>query len=279
MLRYICIAALIIPAVATAQAPARAAGTPLAFEVATVRQDDQKHIPPVDLRVYPGGHLVIRAHRLAMLIAEAFNIPESQITGGNQSVVQAWYDVEGKAPEELRSAMPGSEHTPYGNIQDPRVRSMLQSLLIERFHLRFHYQSKPGTVYELKRSKGSLRLQPEEQNSDEASKGGKVAGYSPDATGLIILGQDKPVGIYQTSMLQLAHWLTRVEQAPVNDRTGLPGFYNFKSHTMVTIEDFKGDGPNHLIVESLPEMGLKLVKTHGKVQKFVIDHAELPSAN
>jgi len=44
-------------------------------------------------------------------------------------------------------------------------------------------------------------------------------------------------------------------------------------------EDFKNGGPMHLLVEAVPEMGLKLVKTEGSVEKFVIDDVELPTAN
>jgi hypothetical protein len=35
----------------------------------------------------------------------------------------------------------------------------------------------------------------------------------------------------------------------------------------------------HLLLDAVPEMGLKLVKTEGVVKKFVIDSAEMPSAN
>jgi uncharacterized protein (TIGR03435 family) len=88
-----------------------------------------------------------------------------------------------------------------------------------------------------------------------------------------------PVSIYQTSMPQLASMLSNLQRAPVSEQTGLPGFYNFKSQTVVTDEDFKSGGPMHLLVEAVPEMGLKLVKTKGVVEKFVIDNVESPTAN
>lgn len=271
--------ALAIPSASTQQPSPASADTPLAFEVATVKQIDQHEITGIDLSVYPGGRLVIHAHRLAMLIAEAFNIPEWEIVGGDQPIVQAWYDVEGKPPEGLRNAMPGSEHAEWGSIQDVRVRSMLQSLLVERFHLKFHFESQPGTVYELKRSDGLLRLKPAELNSDISSESLKVSQYAPDMTGLMILNATRPVEIRQASMLQLAHELANIQRAPVSDQTGLSGFYNFKSHVVVTNEDLQGDGANHLIVDTVPEMGLKLVKTHGQVERFVIDSVEWPDAN
>ena len=35
----------------------------------------------------------------------------------------------------------------------------------------------------------------------------------------------------------------------------------------------------HLLINAVPEMGLKLVKMEGQVEKFVIDHAEAPGTN
>ena len=49
----------------------------------------------------------------------------------------------------------------------------------------------------------------------------------------------RPVGIHQTSMHQLAQVLSNLQQASVVNQTGLPGFYNFKSQTVVTEEDLE----------------------------------------
>jgi uncharacterized protein (TIGR03435 family) len=249
-----------------------------AFEVATVKVVDRQKIVAVDLRVYPGGRLVIHAHRLAMLIAEAFNIPESEIVGGDQSVLQAWYDVEAKPSEDMRNTLQGSEHAEF-SIRDSHVRLMLQSLLIERFHLKFHLESQPGTVYELKHANSPLRLTAAQVIPNELPEDNKNDEDASDTTGIVLLMATRRVELRRTSMLQLSHHIANIRHTPVIDQTGLPGFYNFTSHTIVENEDFAGEGPNHLIVDVLPEMGLKLVKTHGDVEKFVIDNAEWPTAN
>jgi uncharacterized protein (TIGR03435 family) len=255
-----------------------AAKTLPSFEVATIRPVNPHNITVIDLRVYPGGHLVIHAHRLAMMIAEAFNIPESEILGGDESVVQAWFDMEAKPPEELRDAMPGSEYSEQG-IQDARVRSMLQSLLMERFHLKFHMEGQPGTVYELKRGNGPLRLRPVELKPFPLAGDATGALKPSDMNGIFKITEDSPVEIQQMSITQLAQWLAKIQKAPVIDETRLPGFYNFKSHTVATLEDFKNGNAMSLLVDVVPEMGLKLVKAQGMVEKFVIDSAEQPTAN
>jgi uncharacterized protein (TIGR03435 family) len=271
---------LLVPAyshLTQAQEPQTAAES-LAFEVATVKPVDPHTITEIDVGVYPGGHLVIHAHRLAMLIAEAFDIPEWEITGGDESVVQAWYDIEGKPSEELRSAMSGSEHSET-SIQNPQIRSMLQSLLIERFHLEFHRENQPGTVYQLVRGDGPLRIKPAEITIGVSPE--RLVSYedAPDITGIIVLTATKPVHVQRTSMVQLANKLANIRRAPVIDKTGLSGFYDFTSRTIVANEDFEGEGPTHLIVDTLPEMGLKLVKAQGQVERFVIENADLPAAN
>jgi uncharacterized protein (TIGR03435 family) len=258
--------------------PANAAKTSLAFEVATVKPDDTGKMIMVELRVYPGGRLVIHGHSLHGLIADAFNIPGWEIVGGDKWVDQQMFDVEGKPPEELRSEIPEGEYSNSG-IQDARVRSMLQALLIERFHLKFHMENKPGTVYLLERGDGPLRLKAAEFSLYTKSDDGTVAPSHAYPTGDIGMVSGVPIGIHQTSMAQLARVLSGLQKIPVHDQTGLPGFYNFKSQTVVTNEDFQNGGPMHLLVDTVPEMGLKLVKSEGIVDKFVIDNAEMPTAN
>lgn len=257
---------------------AGAAKPGLAFDVTTVKPVDPNKVTRVELRVYPGGRLVVHGYLLRWLIAMAFDLPEWEVVGGEKWVDQAQFDIEGKPPEELRYAVPGGEFS-NARLQDPEVRSMLQTLLIDRFHLQFHMESRPGTVYLLKRGKGPLRLTHVDLNLYTRSEDGTVAPSSPYATGNIGLVGGVPVSLYQTSMLELARVLGGFQQIPVRDETGLPGFYNFKSQTAVTDEDFKNGPPVHLLVDAVPEMGLKLEKTKGVVEKLVIDNVEPPTAN
>lgn len=255
-----------------------AAKTPLAFEVATIKPSDTSKMFMAELRVYPGGRLVIHAHTLRMLIFEAFDLSPWQISGGEKWVNDLRFDIEGKAPEGLLNPSPLGEFSSSG-IQDPRVRSMLQALLIERFHLKSHVESQPGTVYLLKRGDSPLRLERVETNLYTKSADGSVTPGNPYPTGEIGLVSGKNLSLYQTSMIELAHVLAALQRTTVKDQTGLQGWYNFKSQIILTDEDFAGVGPAHLLFDVVPEMGLKLVKTEGTVDKFVIDHVDPPTAN
>jgi len=257
---------------------ADAAKVPVAFEVATVKPDDPSKMIMVELRVYPGGRLIIHGHNLRGLIAEAFDLAGWDVVGGEKWVDQRRFDIEGLPPEEIRNRISGGEYSNSG-IQDARVRAMLQTLLIKRFHLKFHIDSQPGTVYLLKRGDGPLRLKPAELSLYKRSEDGTVTPTNAYPTGDMGMASGAPVGIHQTSMPQLASLLSNIQRAPVSDQTGLPDFYNFRSQMVVTNEDFQNGGPMHLLVEAVPEMGLKLVKTKGLVKKFVIDSVEMPVAN
>jgi uncharacterized protein (TIGR03435 family) len=257
---------------------ADSAKTRPAFEVATVKPDDPGKVTMVEIRVYPGERLVIHGYTLHGLIAVAFDVPAWEVAGAAKWVDSTRFDIEGKPPDELRNSLPGGEFSNMG-IQDAHVRSMLQALLIERFHLKFHVERQPGTVYLLKRSDGPLRLKPIELNLYTKSEDGAIAPSNAYPTGDVGLVSGVPVSIHQTSMPQLASVLSNLQHAPVSDETGLPGFYNFRSQTVVTDEDFKSGGTMHLLVEAVPEMGLKLVKAQGTVERFVIDSAEPPTAN
>jgi uncharacterized protein (TIGR03435 family) len=232
----------------------------------------------IELRVYPGGRLVIHTYTLRGLIEAAFNLPAWQVVGGQKWVDESRFDIEGKPPAELRMTISGGEFSNSG-IQDAQVRSMLQALLIERFHLKLHMESQQGAVYLLKRGNGPLRLESAELNLYKRSEDGSITPSDAYPTGDMGMAGGSPVGIHQTSMLQLARMLSNLLQVPVSDQTGLPDFYNFKSRTVLTNEDFKNGGPMHLLVEAVPEMGLKLVKTEGVVEKFVIDNVEPPTAD
>jgi uncharacterized protein (TIGR03435 family) len=249
------------------------------FEVATVKPDDPHGMTMIEIRVYPGGRLVVSGYTLRNLIEVAFDRPGWQVVGGEKWLDELRFDVEGKPPDDVRKTIGGGEFSNVAMIQNEQVRLMLQALLVERFHLKFHMENQPGTVDVLKRGNGPLRLEPVELNLYTKAEDGSVSPSHAYPTGDMGMAGGAPVGIHQTSMGQLARELSELQGVPVSDETGLEGFYNFKSQTIVTNEDFKNGGPMHLLVDAVPEMGLKLVKTQGLVEKFVVDHAESPTAN
>jgi uncharacterized protein (TIGR03435 family) len=233
----------------------------------------------MEVRVDPGGRLELHSQSLLMLIVDAFDLSFWQITGTEKKWFSTdSFNIEGLPPDDVRKRITGGEYAWYG-LANADERAMLQSLLIERFHLKYHMEKGLGTVYLLQRDNRPLNLRAVETHLYAQVQDGSAKSSDPYPTGDIAMVSGKPLGFTKTSMTQLARTLSDARQAPVIDKTGLPGFYDFESKTVVTDEDFKNGGLAHLLPEAIPEMGLKLVKTQGEVEKLVIDNAELPSAN
>src|ERR1700722_692431 len=140
-----------------------------AFEVAAIKPvDTTKGIMDAGVRVYPGGRLVIHALPLKALITAAYDAGYWQLSGGEDWVGKDVYDVEAKPAAQ--SGTYSLRHTRYG-IGDERVRQMLQTLLIERFHLKVHRETKTGSVYLLERSGKALLLRPTKYTEDQPVMG------------------------------------------------------------------------------------------------------------
>ncbi|MGB6946506.1 MAG: TIGR03435 family protein [Bryobacteraceae bacterium] len=158
-------------------------------------------------------------------------------------------------------------------IEDERLCQMLQALLIDRFHLKFHRVTKTGRVYLLERSGTTLRLRP----ARTASARAKVA--NSGRSGEVLFGGGKWF-LSNTAMPQLAKFAADFSlQAPVLDRTGLTGSFDYDQPTADPDSEANYAVNSSSFLRLIPELGLKLQRTEGPVETFVIDHAEKPSPN
>ena len=246
----------------------RAAFSQPAFEVASIKPYDTKNgVWDAGVRVYPGGRVVIRSQPLNALITTAFNVGRWQLSGGEDWMEKDVYDVEAKAPGQ--SGTYSLRHTRFG-LEDERLRQMLQTLLIERFQLRLHRETKTGSVYLLEKSGKTLRLTPTKYTIDQPVNG--TAGFS---------GEVEYTGghwyLFNTSVPQLAKFASDyVLRKPVIDRTGLDGSFDYKDPDARIQQEMDFDGTFPIFIQAL---GLKLTLAKGPVETFVIDHAEKPSPN
>jgi uncharacterized protein (TIGR03435 family) len=247
-----------------------AAGELPQFDVVDIKPVASKTGMPTSMGivVYPGGRVVISSLSLKDLIVAAFNISYWQISGGDAWTGKTLFQVEAKAPESMDPPI-DIRHTLFA-VEDERVRQMLQSLLAERFNLKYHVEKRTGKVYLLERSGKTLRLQP----------AGAVIGADSLADGFSSIGASSKTGwlIADTSMPQLAKFLgAYFLHSPVIDKTGLTGYFDFRSKDVDDSDWNSGIGPS--ILPILPEAGLKLEETTGPVETFVIDGAEELSPN
>jgi uncharacterized protein (TIGR03435 family) len=240
------------------------------FEVATIKPVEPNTPHPNDINVYPGGRIVLRGYSLKSLIVTAYNVSYWQLSGGDPWMEKYLYDIEAKPPESSSPARYDLRHT-WWRIQDENLREMLQALLIDRFQLKFRRESSTGTVYLLETSGKTALLHPTEAETADHPFGGE--GFSGD----VGHAGDRWV-LYNTSMPQLAKFTSDVVlHQPVLDRTGLTGYFDAKWTQVLTDESsFDGMDSYQFFLRAL---GLKLTKSTGPVETFVIDHAESPTPN
>ena len=231
------------------------------FEVASVKSPR-----PQDRRItvfnYPGGRVVISLYTFEMLIHEALGVQRFQVVGAPDWIDSERFMIEAKPPvsSKLNSFKPSNPETPLVEEQ----RQMLLALLMDRFQLKFHRESKEGVVYLL--SKGPKEPRFESPKHPE---------YRMFFAGLLGGGNGTVEGGNAT-MPFIASQLSRSMGSPVLDRTGLIGPFDFtlehvydpEEHDLVTIAQ-----------ETVSALGLKLERSHGRVEMIVVDHLEKPSEN
>lgn len=143
---------------------------------------------------------------------------------------------------------------------------MLQALLVERFHLRYHIEARELAVFLLMRARDDLKLRPAKDKGDfpwvgvfreDGNNGNGMAGIN-------------------ISMPLMAYRLSSEMQRPVLDRTGLEGSFDFK--VLFGLEDPR---PNRAssVLTGLHMVGLKLESSKASLNVFVIDSVEKPLPN
>lgn len=174
------------------------------------------------------------------------------------------FEVKAKAPEGTLS----SQFTPAAPKAPPTAeeRQMLRSLLMDRFQLRFHPDTREGPIYLLVRGKRNLNMFSATDTAAYAWSGGLGGG--------MIVG-DGLQGINE-SMADLAWRLSRYLERPILDQTGLSGSFDFRMP--YTADDQHADVVS-MILTTVQDLGLKLEPSRGPVETIVIEHAEKPSSN
>ncbi len=164
------------------------------------------------------------------------------------------------------------EATTGTDATEDQERLMLQALLIERFKMAAHRETKDAVQgYALTVAKEGPKLEAakeEKASEDPSISDGWVSAHGPSQGVVVIAGQ-------RATMLQLTENLQRLLGTTVLDQTGLTGRYNFQAQFA------KGDDPSDYTaaVAAIKQLGLKLEKYKGPVEFLVIDHLDRPTEN
>lgn len=244
-----------------------ASAVPLAFEVGTIKpaaanspvgggcRGIDSRLAPDDPRTnVPLGRCVLTARRLSHLMAIAYEMPLTRISGFPEWDTPNRFDVQAKAEDP-------------GATTEHQLLLMLQQFLTDQFKLSVHREAKDGPTFSLVAAKnGPKNLHPSDANSETLTTGG---------TKLLFRGY---------SMKSFAEFASEMPTVlrPVTDMTGLDGRFDFSLEMLespsANVVDAKlAMSRWETIFSDLQEqLGLRLEPARGAVDTLVIDHAELP---
>jgi uncharacterized protein (TIGR03435 family) len=242
------------------------------------------------------GNLTVRNLPLKRLVLFAFRLDDPQLIGGPAWLDTDRFDVVAKADAETT---------------DSDLRTMTQNLLVERFALKVHTETRSLPIYALVMARADRQLGPNLHATDcesfssgqgpcgtDALNGqgrptgtgsGGGATMVSDAGGGRARGSGGSVGASgsgpsMTSMGTMAAFassLSRTVNRPVVDRTGLTGSFQLKLSYTMPGAPAPADGDStprapELFTALQEQLGLKLEATRGPVEVLVIDGAEHP---
>lgn len=222
------------------------------FEVASVKPDSSGER---SMRAEPRG---IRYTRVTLLqcIAEAYQVRYNQISG--HELGTETYDIEAKAA---------------GEITQQVSHVMLQGLLMDRFKLKLHHETRVESVYNLLVGPNGPKLR------DSAGEG----------EGRMVKNGDS-LEFRNISMPLFSAVLTGRLGRSVVDQTGINGSFDFALTLDLNGPPDSANVPqsktasvdwssSSIFTDIQKQLGLKLEAARAPVDYLVIDHVEKPDAN
>ena len=288
------------------------------FEVASIKPNKAGG-RGMRLGIAPGGRFTAENVTLKLLMEQAYDVRDFQISGAPGWFDSEHYDVEAKSDDTDSSAgqNPMKMTEEQRQQQEERLKQMVQSLLADRCKLEFHRESKELPIYALTIAKNGPKLHPVKKE-DIVEPGPPPTGppptgpppTGPPPTGprpgnakvvpykgrMMRMGRGQLSG-QQVPLQFLADSLSRQLGRTVLDKTGLKGLYDFNLQWTPDESQgrmFKGppegqgpgDGPPppdasgpSIFTAIQEQLGLKLESQKGPVTIFLIDHVERPSEN
>ena len=174
--------------------------------------------------------------------------------------ILAAYHLKDYQVEGLEGPQPGADGYDFvakaGHaVPRKELMAMLQTLLEERFQLKYHTISKPGPVYRLSSKTGKPKL-PE---ATEGEAGSEISAGRPVAT--------------KMSLERLAGFLSQFSDLPVVDSTGISGSFSFTLQW--TTGDTREDLMRSLFSDVRRQLGLTIERSTMPMQTMFIDHVNL----
>ncbi len=193
--------------------------------------------------------------QLGVIVAWAYHLTDSnyQLVAGpwGKNLWEDSYDIEARSP---------------GPASEDQLRQMFQTLLEERFKLGVHREIRELAAYDLVVAKSGAELTKAPPRAGKVSVG---LGGSSSWVQFMGNGELRLVG-KGASMEELAVVLSGRMRAPVQDRTGLTGLFDYS----VPFSSGLDTSTEPVLTTAIRGLGLNLAKSKGRFEVLVIDHVE-----
>ena len=220
-----------------------------------------------------------------MLLTQAYDVREFQISGGPGWINTDRFDIVAKAERSTAAENvpddPGKMTEEQRKTIGDQMRERLRALLADRFQLALHRETKEQSVYALVVGKSGSKLQESQTHEGPGPRGPMMR-----------MGRGELSG-QGVALDMLTRTLSSQLGRPVIDRTGLKGNFDFK--LTWTPDPGQSGGPfgppgadappppdpnGPSVFTALQEqLGLRLESQKGPVEMLVIDKVEKPSEN
>ena len=214
------------------------------FEVASVKPVNPPAGPHVVSLIINHGRLNIEAAELRQIVGQAYAVQRIRVLGGPSWADSDQFDIAAKSESS--------------DATRDEIRSMLQTLLAERFKLVVHRETKEMLAYSLILAKGGSKL----KVAAPDRKSGMADTVGPSG--------DRQTVFEASSLRVLVNMLANTLGSAVVDKTGLDGLYDYT---------FEWPDAGSSLFASVDQLGLKLEAKKVPVEVLVMDRAERPSAN
>ena len=247
----------------------------LTFDVATIRlappPDANFHLtitsPPHSSR-FEVSNFPIKA---LLQIAYGFDVP---VVGAPDWVGTTLYDIQARSDDAADARLAGIT----SNEVRLEKRNAIRVLLADRLGLKTHLETRNTALYYLVVDKGGPMLQPTPPPPPPTN------GEAPPATrptdiqahgsqhGLEFVAANSP-------MRAITGVLSSMVEAPVIDKTGLNGIYDYKLQIGREWSERDTESWPSIFTAVQEQLGLKLEAAHESVPNLVVDHITKPTEN
>jgi len=238
------------------------------FEVASIRPSKQDG---TSWECLPGGR-IRGVQTLSGLIVLAYI---DEVRGDHIVNLPKWggsdrYAISALPPESSESAK-----IQYRTIYPSREQQeMLQSLLIERFHLKFHREFTEEQAYLvfLKKKPDVMKLQPPKDEHTPSYVSLQIDNLATGSFSFVVLNSTMPV---------FARELGKYTKMNVIDRTGLTGLYDFRVpfYYQEKSGDEAGSDLGASVIAGLRDFGFDIKSVKMPIEHIVIDRLDRPAEN